>query len=86
MNRREMEMSPAEFLADVEVAVTDRDAVLPQSAVRVDDHDDVIAAAPRRDSHPLSAWSVRHPKNGGRIGGGGRESNPPDGDRPSQPL
>lgn len=45
MDQREVEMSPADFLADVEVAVTDRDAVLPRSDVGVDDHDELIAAA-----------------------------------------
>ncbi len=52
MDQREIDMSPADFLADVEVAVTDRDAVLPQSAVGVDDHDELIAAtgAPPADA------------------------------------
>ncbi len=38
-------MSPAEFLADIEVAVTDRDVVVPGSYVGVDHRDELIAAA-----------------------------------------
>ncbi len=46
MSRRsEGEMSPAEFLADVEVAVTDRSVVLPRPGVGVDNRDELLAAA-----------------------------------------
>ncbi len=43
--RNEVVMSPAEFLADVEVAVTDRDVVLRRSYVDDDDLDELIPAA-----------------------------------------
>ncbi len=51
--RSEVVMSPVEFLADVEVAVTDRDVVLPRPTVS-DDDDGLIAAAgaPPADDRP----------------------------------
>jgi hypothetical protein len=50
----EVAMSPAEFLADVEVAVTYRDVVLPRSREGDDDRDELIAAAgaPPADDRP----------------------------------
>ncbi len=46
-------MSPAEFLADIEVAVTNRDLVLPRPVASVDGRDGSIAAAgaPPADAH-----------------------------------
>ena len=51
--RCEVEMSPAEFLADIEVAVTNRDLVLPRPVASVDGRDGSIAAAgaPPADAH-----------------------------------
>ncbi|MFT7650268.1 MAG: hypothetical protein ACI8Y4_005037 [Candidatus Poriferisodalaceae bacterium] len=40
-------MSPAEFLADIEVAVTNRDLVLPRPVASVDGRDGSTAASGR---------------------------------------